>query len=163
MYIRKASPKDLDRIMDIYQKARQFMVDNGNASQWIEGYPTRSLIEGDIEKGQSFVCVEGEQLVGVFAFMSGPDPTYERIDGAFRSEKEHGVIHRLASDGQTKGVARACFDACLEIYPYLRIDTHRDNLVMRAALKKYGFVECGIIWVEDGSERLAYDFLSKTK
>ncbi|MCU0082784.1 GNAT family N-acetyltransferase [Streptococcus danieliae] len=159
MKIRKAVWSDLDSIMEIYQQARQFMVVQGNPSQWGEDYPPRALIEADIEVGQSYVCVEGDRLVGVFALMPGPDPTYERIEGAFRSQESHGVIHRLASDGRTRGVARACFTACGELYSYLRIDTHRDNRAMRGALEKYGFVECGLIWVEDGSERLAFDFL----
>ena len=42
----------------------------------------------------------------------------------------------------------------------LKIDTHRDNVVMQNMLKKNGFQSCGIIHVQDGSERLAYQ---KTK
>lgn len=53
MKVRKAEWSDLDTIMEIYQGARQFMVVQGNPSQWSEGYPTRALIEGDIEIGQS--------------------------------------------------------------------------------------------------------------
>ncbi len=157
MKVRKAEWSDLDTIMEIYQGARQFMVAQGNPSQWNEGYPIRALIEEDIEIGQFYVCVEANRVVGVFALMPGPDPTYERIEGFFRSQEPHGVIHRLASDGRTRGVARACFEACGELYSYLRIDTHRDNRAMRRALEKFGFVECGLIWLEDGSERLAFD------
>lgn len=160
MKVRKAEWSDLDTIMEIYQGARQFMVAQGNPSQWGEGYPTRALIETDIEIGQSYVCVEANRVVGVFALMPGPDPTYERIEGSFRSQEPHGVIHRLASDGRTRGVARTCFEACGELYPYLRIDTHRDNRAMRRALEKSGFVECGLIWLEDRSERLAFDLFT---
>ena len=38
----------------------------------------------------------------------------------------------------------------------LRIDTHRGNAVMRRMLEKNGFKYCGIIHLEDGDERLAF-------
>jgi RimJ/RimL family protein N-acetyltransferase len=40
--------------------------------------------------------------------------------------------------------------------PNIRIDTHRDNAIMQHLLEKNGFVKCGIIYVEDGSPRIAY-------
>ena len=39
----------------------------------------------------------------------------------------------------------------------LRIDTHRGNAVMRRMLEKNGFVYCGIIYLEGGEERVAYE------
>ena len=39
----------------------------------------------------------------------------------------------------------------------LRIDTHRGNVVMRRMLEKNGFVYCGIIYLESGDERVAYE------
>jgi RimJ/RimL family protein N-acetyltransferase len=38
----------------------------------------------------------------------------------------------------------------------IRIDTHQDNRTMRALLQKYGFTYCGIILLENGDPRLAY-------
>lgn len=55
-------------------------------------------------------CMENEKVVGVFVFIIGEDPTYRVIyQGAWRSETEYGTIHRIASDGTTKGFARRCF------------------------------------------------------
>lgn len=39
----------------------------------------------------------------------------------------------------------------------MRIDTHENNKVMQHLIKKNGFQECGIIYVEDGSPRIAYE------
>ena len=100
--------------------------------------------------------------MGVFALIIGSEPTYEIIEqGSWHSSMPYGTIHRLASDGSSKGIARSCFDYCKEKCSYLRIDTHRDNKPMLAAIKKYGFQECGIIYVQDGSERIAFDYLVK--
>ena len=46
MEIRKASFKDIDEIMQIYDHAKVFMRENGNKDQWEDGYPGRKLIEG---------------------------------------------------------------------------------------------------------------------
>ena len=40
MEIRKASVQDLGQIMQVYDKARKFMRENGNAEQWGEDYPS---------------------------------------------------------------------------------------------------------------------------
>ena len=49
--IRKATPRDLPRIREIYEMARQFMRKNGNHSQWGKGDEPEALIEGDICQG----------------------------------------------------------------------------------------------------------------
>ena len=41
----------------------------------------------------------------------------------------------------------------------LRIDTHNDNLTMQHIVAKAGFSYCGIIRLEDGDPRLAYQLV----
>jgi RimJ/RimL family protein N-acetyltransferase len=36
------------------------------------------------------------------------------------------------------------------------VDTHQDNVVMQRILEKLGFTYCGIIFVANGTPRLAY-------
>ena len=38
----------------------------------------------------------------------------------------------------------------------VRVDTHKDNYVMQNMLKKLGYSYCGIIYLENGDPRLAY-------
>ena len=49
--IRKAKLTDLDRMMEIYARAKRFMDSTGNTTQWEIGYPTRKMIQDDIENG----------------------------------------------------------------------------------------------------------------
>lgn len=144
--------------MDIYAIAKQFMASTGNGGQWVGGYPSRELITQDIEDGHSYVCVGDDNRVeSVFYFRIGEDPTYLRIDnGHWLIDAPYGVIHRLAGSGQVKGLATRCFDWCYAQCPNLRVDTHRNNLVMQHILEQYGFVRCGIIYTDDGTERIAY-------
>lgn len=161
MVIKKAQLKDLKEIMDIYKVAKTFMNDNGNPTQWINNYPTIEIIENDIRNNNCYICVFNNQIVGVFVFIIGIEPTYQKIKGKFSSDKQYGTIHRVASNGKAKGISKACFDFCLSKCDYLRIDTHQDNKFMLLAIRKYGFKECGIINVLDGSERIAFDYLKK--
>ncbi len=44
MEIRFTELKDLPLVMEIYDYARAFMRTTGNATQWIDGYPSEALI-----------------------------------------------------------------------------------------------------------------------
>ncbi|MBP5245679.1 MAG: N-acetyltransferase [Clostridia bacterium] len=157
MEIRKARKEDVEKIMHIYDVAREFMRSIGNASQWINGYPQRELVEHDIEKGELFVC-ETDEIHAVFAFILGEDKTYNYIEnGKWSSDTPYGAIHRVASDGKIKGVIGEVAAFCGKTVNHLRIDTHKDNKVMRHVLEKNGFRECGIIYIEDGSPRIAFE------
>lgn len=157
MEIRRTSISDLDKVMEIYDKARAYMRKNGNTKQWVNGYPSVELITKDIYDGKSYVCVDDGQIVGVFYFSEGPDPTYLRIyEGSWINEKPYGVVHRIAVGSHKKGVASHCLNWCFDKCPNIRIDTHQDNLIMQSFLIKNGFSRRGIIYLEDGAERIAY-------
>lgn len=41
----------------------------------------------------------------------------------------------------------------------IKVDTHEDNRSMQRFLQKNGFVYCGVIYLQDGSKRLAFEKL----
>ena len=166
MEIRHTRPEDLDRLMEIYAYARDFMVRNGNPRQWAsQGWPPKQLLEEDIQAGRSYVCTDEKDghVIGTFCYFSGKDiePTYAKIfDGAWKSDAPYGVVHRVASDGSIKGIGRYCIDWAFKESGHLRIDTHPDNKVMQNLLESMGFMRCGIIYVEeDNDPRFAYEKL----
>ncbi len=158
MKIRNTRIDEIDKVMDIYRIAKEFMSQSGNAGQWEDDYPSRELILQDIRSRYSYVCTDDEEeLLGTFCFMPGPEPTYRIIDnGHWLNEESYCVIHRLAATGKVKGVADRCFGWCFHQCGNVRVDTHRDNKVMQHILSKHGYVYCGIIYVRDRSERLAF-------
>ena len=156
MYIRKTTVDDLPHLMAIFKSAREYMAANGNPHQWVNR-PAEEDILADLHEGHSYVCVENDTVVGTFAYIPGPDPTYAVIyDGAWPDDAPYGVIHRLAGTQGARGVAAAAFRWGLDQCDHLRIDTHEDNHIMQALLGKYGFSYCGVILLRDGSPRLAY-------
>lgn len=167
--IRKATIEDLNSIMEIYKRARRFMAETGNPNQWGETKPYREWIEQDIEVGKCYVCVEKNTLPGtdaereiiaaVFYFSIEEDPTYKVIDdGQWLNDGEYGVVHRIASAGKVKAAGEFCLKWAASKCENLRIDTHEDNKVMQNLLKKIGFQYCGIIHLENGEPRLAFQY-----
>lgn len=155
--IRKAQGSDLPVIQSIYAYARAFMARSGNPNQWGTTHPRPEQLVEDIRLGNLYVVENESSIHGVFAFIIGDDPTYAYIeDGAWHLEESYGTIHRVASDGNG-GIFQAALEYCRERIPYLRIDTHHDNKPMQHVIEKHGFQRCGIIYVSDGSPRIAYD------
>lgn len=157
MEIRKTKREEIDEVMEIYAHARKFMAEHGNPNQWKNTNPPRERVEQDIREGKSHVCVEGDEILGVFYFAKEEDPTYKVIyEGKWQNSDAYAVVHRIASAGKAKGVGSFCMNWAYEQFPNVKIDTHRDNVVMQNMLKKNGFVYCGIIHLENGEERLAF-------
>ena len=162
MDIRRSTPEDLPRMLEIYEYARRFMAEHGNPLQWgPTRWPPEALLRRDIEEGDSYVCLHQGRVVGTFFFRFGPDaePTYRDItDGRWEDESPYGVVHRLAGDGSVKGVGAACLDWAFARCGHVRIDTHGDNLVMQSLLAKLGFVPRGTVHVaEDPYPRIAFE------
>ena len=157
--IRKAGEEDLPRILEIYAYARSFMAVNGNPNQWGNSHPAVSTLEDDIRNGDLYVVADPSGIHGVFAFLLGVDPTYLKIfDGNWRSSTPYGTIHRIASDG-SGGILAAALAYARGVIDHIRMDTHADNHIMQQALIKAGFSRCGIIYIADGTPRIAYDLL----
>lgn len=155
--------QDLERMMEIYAFAREYMAQHGNPDQWgATNWPPEALIREDIRDGNSYVCVNDEEyVIGTFFFVYGEDiePTYRKItDGAWLDDSPYGVVHRIASDGSENGTGTFCINWAYDRCGHLRIDTHGDNTVMQNLLRKLGFVRCGTIYVEeDNAPRMAYE------
>ncbi|MBQ9263389.1 MAG: N-acetyltransferase [Clostridia bacterium] len=160
MSIRLANMGDLPAIEAVYAAARAYMARTGNPHQWVDsGYPSRGLLENDIENNHLFVVEEVGVVHGVFAFILGADPTYAVIeDGAWPNDRPYGTIHRVASDGQVKGLFSKAFDFARAQCDEIRIDTHHDNKTMQHVVAKHGFCRCGIIHLANGDPRIAYQY-----
>ncbi len=158
MFIRLTKPEELDKVMEIYARAREFMREQGNPTQWGSTEPKRERVAQDIAESHSFVCCEGEELLGVFSFEAeADDPTYHEIwDGNWPETDSYGVLHRIAVGTPGRGVAGFCLDWCWARCRQLRADTHADNLPMQRAMIKNGFARCGMIKTYNGTDRIAF-------
>ncbi len=156
--VRHTQKRDIPRLMQLFALARQTMRADGNLSQWAGDYPNEEAILRDMARKVSYVITEDGRIIGTFAFIPGIEPTYRRIWRGHWLDRDtpYGTIHRIAGDPAYRGVFTTCLEWCWERLPNIRIDTHRDNRIMQALLQKHGFSYCGIIYLLDGAERLAY-------
>ena len=159
MNVRCATLDDLDKILNIYARARNFMRENGNPTQWGDSYPSKSLVISDLEQGCLFVIVdEKNSIAGVFSCFVDGDRDYDVIkNGAWLNDEPYTAIHRIASAGTHKGIFSYILDYCLTFSSNVKVDTHFNNTVMQAVLQKHGFKKCGII-TADGLDFVAFQF-----
>ena len=158
--IRHTRVEDIPRLQALFSHARSFMLETGNPSQWTAAYPSEELLRKDIGSRDSYVVEDEKQtVIATFVLRGGVDPTYDVIyEGRWLNDAPYATIHRIASDGTRKGILHLAMQFALLDYRIIRIDTHRDNQVMRNAIAKEGFVYCGIIHCWNGDERVAYQF-----
>ena len=163
--IREAQPSDMAEIMLVMDAAKKIMRQSGNMYQWGDGYPSEAVITADIKKNGGFVIEEGDgehqssgKIVGYFAFLPSPEPTYSKIyDGEWLDDTQsYHVLHRIASYPDTHGILSSIMDFSFSHDTNIRIDTHRDNKIMQHNILKHGFTYCGIIYLLSGDERFAY-------
>ena len=156
--IRKSTLADLPTILNLRDKAREIMRSYGNTFQWPDGYPRDDMFKKDIELGGSHVMLdETETIVGTFALLPSPEVTYNKIyKGQWLDDEPYYVIHRIASTPESHGILDALLDYCESRVANIRIDTHEANIIMRKGLERHGYHYCGIIYLLDGNERLAF-------
>ena len=156
--IREATPTDIPEIMKVVDAAKGIMRQSGNMHQWGEGYPSEAVIAADMERNGGFVVEDEKKIVGYFAFLQSPEPTYAKIyEGKWIDDTlPYHVVHRIASNPDAHGIFSSIMDFCFSHDTNIRIYTHRDNKIMQHVILKQGFSYCGIIYLLSGDERLAY-------
>lgn len=172
MILRRTERSEIDRVLEILSEGRRAIARLG-IDQWQDGYPSRAVIESDVERGISYVLFHGDSVEGTVVMMTDREPTYDVIyDGKWQTEDSapYFTIHRIALGDRLRGKGAASFivDAAVEAAREsgcvsVRVDTHRGNLAMRKMLEKNGFVYCGVILLDDSGlesrERVAYERL----
>lgn len=162
-----ARKEHINRMCEITEQAKRQLRGLG-LDQWQQGYPSREVWISDVEEGCTYLAVEGEEILGIFAFQKTPDASYHEINGKWLTDGAYASMHRVCvSDGcKGKGVAgkmfRQGFQMARELgFSSVRIDTHPGNIPMQRALAKAGFKPCGEIHLsggcEDGALRIAFE------
>ena len=158
--IRPTAEGDTEAVMAMYDHSRSLMRSDGNTVQWV-GYPTLAQLQADMGRKASFVVADAEgHPMGTFALVPGEEPTYGIIVHGrwLDTASAYATLHRLAKLPGAHGIAEAAFAFAKQRCPHLRIDTHESNRALRRLAWSEGFVECGIVYMADGTERLAYEW-----
>ncbi len=157
--LRKADCADRDTIWNILQQAIERRRKDGS-TQWQQGYPNIHTVESDIEKGFGYVMtVDGEIAVYV-ALILNDEPAYSTIEGAWLSNGEFVVVHRVAVDEKFagRGLVKILFDHIEDFtrshhIQSIKVDTNFDNLAMLKILESKGYTYCGEVFLAGGMRK----------
>ncbi len=159
---RKAQPNELPQIWEIIQHAISRRKAEGS-SQWQDGYPNPEVLRNDIDRGAGFVLMEGETVVGYCAVMVNDEPAYANIEGAWLTNGDFVVFHRIAvaHTHVGKGLARKIMEhveafAISNNIPSIKADTNYDNPAMLRIFESMGYRYCGEVYFR-GAARRAYE------
>ena len=164
MKFRKSVKTDISNIMSIISQAQDYFKEHG-INQWQDNYPNSEIINNDIDNNYSYVLLNEDNIIATAAVSFDGEKTYDSIyEGQWISNNEYAVIHRIAVDNNFKGmglstqIIKNVQELCLEKGVYsIKVDTHKENLSMQRMLNKNKFQYCGIIYLEDGSKRIAFE------
>ena len=164
MEFRKSVKLDIKEIINIIEEAQSYFKEN-SIDQWQNGYPNEESIMNDIESDESYVLLKDDKIIATAYLSFSGENDYDIIyDGKWISQGDYAVVHRVAVSSNMKGqgIARELFKCiekvCLENnLKHIKIDTHRQNKSMQKFLKKNGFEYCGVIYLQDNSERIAFE------
>ena len=167
MEITRAKSRNINELIDLFSEARETISRLG-IDQWQNGYPSKEIIEEDIELNRLYVVMSDNKLCGTFVMINDGEPTYDHIfNGNWLTGNDstsYIAIHRvaIAVAARGQGISTKIINYAIEYAKSLsrdslRIDTHEGNIVMRRMLEKHGFKYCGIIYLENGDARVAYE------
>lgn len=162
MELRKAKVHELDTAMALIDQAKAFLKQQG-VDQWQSGYPDRDCIAADLATEKGYFCVEDGTVVGYLCIDFDGEPAYASLHGTWLTQEAYVVVHRMALDDRVKGrgLASRAFTLVEELarekgVHSFKVDTDRDNRIMRHLLEKNGFSYCGTIRF-DNSEKVAFE------
>lgn len=169
MEFRQAKISDLDQIVEIIELSKKYLKET-KVDQWQDGYPAKEDLRRDIESRNSYVLTNKDEIVATTVISLDGESTYNSIfNGEWITNEEYIVMHRVAVHDKYKGkgifkelIKEAEILALNKGISSIKIDTHRDNISMQRAVVKNDFQKCGIIYLEDGSERIAFEKVLKS-
>ena len=156
MNFRKSTKSDVSKIMELVKQAQEYFKSQG-IDQWQINYPNDEVINNDINNGESYVMLDGDDIVATTVISFAKEKSYENIlDGKWITNGDYGVIHRIAVENAHKGkglshkIIKYAEEVCKQNNIHsIKVDTHEDNILMQSLLKKNGFEYCGIVYLED--------------
>lgn len=162
MDFRKASERDIESILQMYEDGSKSLKNDG-VDQWQgndkPGYDELIKIIDEI-----FV-LDDNGAVATARIMTYDAQYDEIIDGNWlNNSKNYYSVHRVATLESKKrnGYAKLMMEyieekAKKEKIKSIKIDTHKENIKMQKFLEKLGYLYCGKIILNIGSERNAYE------
>ncbi len=149
--IRKGKQSEIAKIITITRACATKMVSE-NIFQWNEHYPNETAFEIDAERGEFYVMLEGDHIVGCITISTKKDEEYEAIDWLTPDGLNY-YIHRVAihPDFQHQGRAKQLMDFAETMARSnkalsLRLDTFSENFRNQKFYEARGYRRLGNVY-----------------
>ncbi len=159
--IRKANKADIPIIMNMTKACARHMQAQG-IYQWNEYYPSQEAFESDIDRGELWVLLIKDTLVGCIVISTFMDEEYKPIQWLTKSENNY-YIHRLAvhPDHQKRGYAQTMMDFAEDFAKgkqaiSVRLDTFSQNDRNQKFYENRGYRRLGNIFFPRQSDQPFY-------
>ena len=169
---RPGTPADMGDILRIVGDARASLKKH-KVDQWQGAYPDEKAFLFDMDRGECFVLLHGEEIAGFFTLSTREEKCYGEItDGKWTADLPYCVLHRAAVAAEYRGSGMAEYMMkCVEEQARrfdrrsIRVDTHKKNKAMQRLLRDSGYRYRGNVQVsvEPGHDaaRQAFEKLLK--
>lgn len=155
--IKKASISDLNQLYSITKSCAKHMIENG-IFQWNEMYPSKEILQNDIELQQIWKLQENEIIVGIIVLTEIEDKEYKDVKWLTENHKNL-YIHRLVvhPNFQGKGYAQKLMNytenyAKENNYNSIRLDTFSQNKRNQEFYEKRNYIKLESIYFPNQSE-----------
>ena len=147
---------DEARIPDVtafYHEIVAYLESHTNYPFWSSEHPSDESIVKAVERGEQYICVDGDEVLGAVLLSEDPDGDYDA--GGWSCDLKQGEylsVHVLGvkPDCFQKGVGSFMVDECISTarergYKSLRLDIVPTNTPAERLYKKKGFVYAGTV------------------
>ena len=158
--VRPALESDQDFIKLYHSDSWPSISANENGGNSVIKPSNQALILNIIKREHVFIIFDYLGPLAIFAFHRDNCERYGTFRGRWRSNATPYAIHCIV-DIRGLGVPPRVFTFAAQRTTYLRSDAHIDDLPTQRALEKFGFIKCGTFTENDGTQRIAYDWIKE--
>ena len=158
--IQLAKIEHLEFVTHAYEVTRNFMSEYAMEADWPEDHFSVSCAAEDIEHSNCYIVYKGDIPSAAFTLTQISNAPDQDNGIHWRSNMNHYTIQRISA-AREYAVVHSIFGYAATRATYLRCLTHERNSILRHALEVFGFKECGTFVAEDGSTRIAYDWIKE--
>ena len=155
-----ARAEDSQSIFDLYSKSQKIEETDTNERSTPNEYVSHDKLLSFINRGALYLVTDSLGPVAIFAFIPGPYVAYDEITNIWHSESDYHIISCITAT-RGRGITHAILNYATKQANYVRCDTTEHNSAMQHSLETFGFNKCGTFVADDGSTRIAYDWIKE--
>lgn len=155
--IRKAKLPEIPEILELTRACGKEMESRG-IYQWNEIYPSKAVLENDVDRGQLYLLEGSRGILGIIALTTQMDKEYEDV-AWLTQNKGNLYVHRLAihPEYQSLGYAQQLMSFAESFakegnFTSIRLDTFSQNPRNQRFYEQRGYSRLGNVYFPDQSE-----------